>query len=216
MRLRDNIIKNNNHVNFAPGGTVAKIPSGTGTFAMASRRVEITGNTYQNNNTGDIALISGLVIEPDTTKWELATATIAGTWDDLGLIPGAAPGTITNYRSENIVVARNTHMGSGLHPDIADPLQFGVLLILIYATNPVDSVLYDAVGEAMFSSTDPAMNSNTNHICVGGNTGGTFASMNLAEQSASRQVPFFRPAAPFAPFDCTALTGGPVADVVLP
>lgn len=216
VRLRDNIIKNNNHVNFAPGGTVAKIPSGTGTFAMASRRVEITGNTYQNNNTGDIALISGLVIEPDTTKWELATATIAGTWDDLGLIPGAAPGTVTNYRSEDIVVARNTHMGSGLHPDLADPLQFGVLLILIYATNPVDSVLYDAVGEAMFSSTDPAMNSNTNHICVGGNTGGTFASMNLAEQSASQQVPFFRPAAPFAPFDCTALTGGPIADVVLP
>ena len=32
VRLRDNIIKNNNHVNFAPGGTVAKIPSGTGTF----------------------------------------------------------------------------------------------------------------------------------------------------------------------------------------
>lgn len=216
VRLRDNIIRNNNHVNFAPGGTVAKIPVGTGTFAMASRRVEITGNTYENNNTGDIALISGLVIESDASRWELPTANLPGPWQDLNLIPGAAPDTITNYRSENIVVANNTHTGSGLHPDLNDPLQFGVLLILIYATNPVDSVLYDSIGEAMFSSTDAGMNSNTNHVCVGGNTGGTFASMNLAEQSASRQVPFFKPAAPFAPFDCTSLIGGPVADVVLP
>ncbi len=216
VRLRDNIIRNNNHVNFAPGGTVAAIPSGTGTFAMASRRVEITGNTYQNNNTGDIALVSGLVIEGDTTKWELATATLPGMWQDRNLIPGAAPTTITNFRSENIVVARNTHMGSGLHPDTADPLQFGVLLILTYATNPVDSVLYDSIGEPMFHSTDATMNSNANHICVGGNTGGTFASMNLAVQSASNLVPFFRPAAPFAPFECTTLVGGPIADVVLP
>ncbi len=131
-------------------------------------------------------------------------------------MPGAGAGTITNYRSENVVVARNTHMGSGLHPDLNDPLQFGVLLILIYATNPVDSVRSDSVGEPMFNSTDAAMNSNANRICVGGNTNGTFASMNLAEQSASRQVPFFRPAAPFAPFDCTTLNGGPIADVVLP
>ncbi|MBK9032288.1 MAG: hypothetical protein IPL61_13410 [Myxococcales bacterium] len=183
---------------------------------MASRRVEITGNTYENNNTGDIALVSGLVIEGRETSWELDTTTIAGQWNDLGLIPGAGANTITNYRSENIVVAGNTHTGSGLHPDTADPLQFGVLLILTYATNPVDSVLYDSIGEAGFDSTDPTMNTNDNHICVGGNTNGTFASMNLAVQSAANLVPFFRPAAPFAPFDCTTLAGGPIADVVLP
>lgn len=216
VRLRDNIIRNNNHVNFAPGGTVGSIPAGTGTFAMASRRVEITGNTYEGNNTVDIALISGLALEQDETMWELETASLTGTWDDLGLLPGSTAGTITNFRSENVVVAGNTHTGSGLHPDTADPLMFGVLLIFVYGTNPVDSVLYDSIGEPMFHSTDPAMNSNANHICVGGNTGGTFANMNLAAQSASNIIPFFRPAAPFAPFECTTLAGGPIADVVLP
>jgi parallel beta-helix repeat protein len=217
VRLRDNTIRNNNHVNFGtPGTTVASIPVGTGTFAMASRRVEITGNTYQNNNTGDIALISGLAIEQDVSKWELPTATLAGTYADLGLIPGAAPGTILNFRSENILVADNHHSGSGQHPDARDPLQLGLLLLLSYAGQPVDNVLYDAIGEPQFHSTLAAMNSNANHICIGGNTGGTFASMALDKQSATSTVAFFRPAAPFTPFDCTALTGGPVAAVVLP
>jgi hypothetical protein len=76
-------------------------------------------------------------------------------------------------------------------------------------------VLYDAIGEPTFHSTDALMNSNANHMCVGGNTGGTFASMNLASQSIENIIPFFRPASPFAPFDCTELDGGPVAEVVL-
>ncbi|MCX5746082.1 MAG: right-handed parallel beta-helix repeat-containing protein [Proteobacteria bacterium] len=216
VRLRDNQIRHNNHDNFAPGGTVQKVPVGVGTFAMASRRVEITGNTYEANDTADIALISGLAIESDGTKWELATATLAGEWQDLGLLPGAA-GTITNFRSENIVVANNTHAGSGLHPDPFDPLMLGTLLILSYGNgNPVDSVLYDTIGEPMFHSTNPTMNTNANHVCAGGNTTGTFASMTLATQSVTTIIPFFRPAAPFAPFDCTALAGGPVAEVVLP
>jgi parallel beta-helix repeat protein len=216
VRIRNNIIRNNNHVNFASGGTVASIPVGTGTFAMASRRVEITGNTYERNNTGDIALISGLAIEQDVAKWTLPTATLAGTYEDLGLLPGAVPGTIMNFRAENIVVANNKHSGSGTRADAGDPLQLGLLLLLAYAGQPVDSVLYDAIGEPMFHSTDPLLNSNANRMCVGGNTAGTFASLSLDSQSATTQVPFFRPAAPFAPFDCTALAGGPVLDVVLP
>jgi hypothetical protein len=54
------------------------------------------------------------------------------------------------------------------------------------------------------------MNTNDNHICVGGNTGGTFASMNVEVQSVENIVPFFRPALPFGPFDCTTMNGGPV------
>jgi parallel beta-helix repeat protein len=217
VRLRDNTIRNNNHLNFGTvGTTVASIPVGTGTFAMASRRVEITGNTYENNNTGDIALISGLAIEQDVTKWELQTSQLSGMYADLGLIPGAAPGTIMNFRGENIVVANNHHAGSGTRPDPSDPLQLGLLFLLAYAGHPVDSVLYDAIGEPSFHSTDPAMNTNGNHMCVGGNTGGTFASMALDKQSPTSQTPFFRPAAPFKPFDCTTLLGGPVAAVVLP
>ena len=121
-----------------------------------------------------------------------------------------------NFRSENIVISGNTHSGSGTQPDTADPLRFGALLIFVYGTNPIDNVLYDAIGETSFHSTDALMNTNDNHMCIGGNTGGTFASMNLANQAIENIIPFFRPAAPFAPFDCTAVAGGPVAAVVLP
>jgi hypothetical protein len=121
-----------------------------------------------------------------------------------------------NFRAENILVANNHHSGSGQHPDPRDPLQIGLLLLLSYAGQPVDNVLYDAIGEPEFHSTDASMNSNANRICIGGNTGGTFASLALDKQSATSTVAFFRPAAPFRPFDCTALSGGPVAAVVLP
>jgi len=212
VRLRNNIIRNNNHVNFAAGGTVSEIPVGTGTFAMASRRVEITGNTYAGNKTGDIALISGVVIEPDESKWELKTADMVGDWQDLSLRPGKQAGTITNFRSENILVAGNTHMGSGTAPDQEAKLPIGVLLKAIYMDSPVDSVLYDGIGESKFDSKVGANNSNDNHVCVGGNTSGTFATMHLE----ALFTPFFRPTAPFAPYDCTALNGGAVAEVMLP
>jgi parallel beta-helix repeat protein len=215
VRMHDNTIRNNNHLNFAAGGTVANIPVGTGTFAMASRRVEITNNTYAGNQTVDIALISGLAIEQDVAKWTLQTTALTGKYDDLDLMSSAA-GTVMNFRSENIVVAGNKHTGSGTSPDVRDPLHLGLLVAIASQGRPVDSVLYDAIGESMFDSTDVAKNSNDNHMCIGGNTGGTFATMALDKQSETSMVPFFRPAAPFAPFQCTALTGGPVADVVLP
>jgi parallel beta-helix repeat protein len=217
VRMRSNIIRNNNTRNFAPGGVVAVIPAGTGTFALASRRVEITDNTYENNDTTDIAILSGLVIEP-AERWELDTAALVGTWEDLGLLPGSADGRVTNFRSENIVVAGNTHSGSGTNPDIKNAdAEFGSLLFLLYGPDgTVDSVLYDTFGESMFDPNDPTLNSNDNHLCVGGNTDGTFASLDFETQFTSAPAPFLSlPTAPFAPFDCTELDGGPVAAVTL-
>ena len=217
VRLRDNIIRNNNHENFAPGGTVAVIPAGTGTFALASRRVEITGNTYENNDTVDIALLSGLLIDQDPGVWELQTSTLSGDWDDLGLLPGQSAGTITNFRSENILVANNTHSGSGTMADTSKDM--GQLVAVLYnSLGATPSVVYDTIGEPMFDAEDASMNSNANRICVGGNTGGTnFGSMNAAVQLESPGSPHLLiETAPFAPFDCTELDGGSVAEVTLP
>jgi parallel beta-helix repeat protein len=222
IRVHDNIIRNNNHVNFAAGGTVATIPVGTGTFAMASRRVEITGNTYQNNNSNDISLISGKVIEPDETKWTLDKTMIVGTFADLGLMSPTVDGVldttkVMNFRSENILVSGNTHAGSGTKPDPDDPGHFGLLFMAQYQGQPVDSVLYDTFNESRFDSDQAASNTNDNHICVGGNTGGTFASMALGLQLTEATPPaFYRPPAPFKPFDCVKLNGDPVAAVELP
>lgn len=213
VRLRDNMVINNNTANFAPGGIVAVIPAGVGTFTLASRRVEITGNTYMNNNTVDIALVSGDVVE-DESNWVLNTADLIGDWEDLGLRPGPEEGTILNNRGENIVVSGNTHSGSGTMVDTSKEL--GLLLAVLYQEMPTPSIVYGTIGESMFDAEVAANNSNDNHICVGGSTGAVdgFGSMNLEMQPGAPHL--FIPDAPFAPFDCTELEGGPVAEVTLP
>ncbi|MCP3140119.1 parallel beta-helix domain-containing protein [Pyxidicoccus xibeiensis] len=71
-----NTITGNNRPNFASvtasSSTVSQVPAGTGTFILASRRVEFVGNTWGDNNTVDIAVLSGLAIEPDITQWSAA------------------------------------------------------------------------------------------------------------------------------------------------
>lgn len=215
VRLRDNVIRNNNRENFAPGGTVGLIPAGTGSFLLASRRIEITNNTYENNQTVDIAILSGLVVESDEAMWTTPESELVGDWDDLGLLEGSEAGTRTNFRTENVVVANNTHTGSGLTPDTSREL--GLIVDLIFQMDrPTPSVIYDTIGESSFDAEDATMNSNDNRICVGGNGGGDFASIDLETQS-SELVPVLRLGeAPFAPFDCTELEGGPVDEVTLP
>jgi parallel beta-helix repeat protein len=212
--VHDNTVINNNRANFAPGGTVRQIPVGTGTFAMASRRVEISNNTYMNNDTLDVAVISGLVIEGDETKWELTEDELVGDLENTD-IDGAGTGTVTNFRSDNIYVHDNTHSGSGTNA-IGSTLdqELGILLALVYGNEIVDSLVYGAVGESMFSATDPAMNSNDNLVCIGTNEGATFASLNiewLADNLGDASVAdLYRPDAPYAPFDCDGFANGPI------
>ena len=82
---------------------------------------------------------------------------------------------------------------------------------------PVDSVIYDTIGESAVDPADAAGNSNDNHICAAGNTEGTFVSLHLEALMAgfdSSNFPAFtdmyRPDFPFAPFDCTELKGGDI------
>jgi parallel beta-helix repeat protein len=217
IRIHNNMVHDNNGLNFAAGGTVAAIPVGTGTFAMASRRVEIKDNAYSNNKTVDIAIVSGLIIESDMSKWTIDTTTVQGDITGLGLLPSfmmngtpvADATKFSNFRSENIVISGNTHMGSGTSPDPFDPGHLGQLLTVRYNAimKPVDSVLYDTIGE-----TD--LTTNVNHICAGGNTAGTFVDANVAAAQADINAPYMRwDAPPFGPaagqqFDCTTLDGG--------
>ena len=68
IKLINNTVTGNNRANFG-ASTVGAVPAGTGTFVMASRRVEITGNTYGNNVTTDVAVINGLSLAGDPTAW---------------------------------------------------------------------------------------------------------------------------------------------------
>ncbi|MEN0066086.1 MAG: parallel beta-helix domain-containing protein [Myxococcota bacterium] len=203
VRIHDNRIINNNRENFAPGGTVSVIPAGTGTLALASRRSEIDNNTYENNQTTDVALLSGFVINGDPAAWHILNEDLVGDTDDLGLISDETG--VFNYRSENIWVHDNTHSNSGGNPDDADFVarEIGFLLGVVYGEEPVDAVWYDAIGESSFSATDAAGNSNDNNMCIGVATGMTFASLNLEELIDTPSLEnVYRPEPPFAPFDC--------------
>jgi len=219
VRMHDNIIRNNNTMNFAKAGTtVSIIPRGIGTFALASRRVEITNNTYEDNGTTDIAILSGLVLDGDLTKWTHDTSTLIGDWADLGLLtPEGSSGQVMNYRSENILIAGNSHTGGGLDIGSGDPKGFGLLLIGAFYPNPVPNVLYDAIEESTFDASNLAANSNDNHICIGDASGVSFASLDLESQEATNgQSPILKlQDGPYGPFGCTALLGSPIAPVVL-
>ena len=64
IRVFQNRVVKNNHVNFAaPGNMVAGVPSGTGLMVMATDRVEIFDNEIKDNNTSSVALLSFLATE---------------------------------------------------------------------------------------------------------------------------------------------------------
>jgi parallel beta-helix repeat protein len=208
VHIHDNVITDNNRANFAPGGTVAQIPAGTGTFVLASRRVVITGNTYARNNTTDIAVLSGFVVEGDPAQWYTPTEDVVG--DISGLELESDKTGYYNYRTLDVWVHGNTHEGSGTEADLSSlkVRPMGFLLGIMYGAETIDTVLYDAIGESSFDVSDPALNSNDNRICVGTDTGLTFASLNLevvSEEDFPQLSMIYRPDAPFTPFDCTGV-----------
>lgn len=63
-RIYQNIIRDNNHVNFAPrGNIVAKVPQGTGIMLLASNHVEVFDNKITNNISAGTAIISYYMTE---------------------------------------------------------------------------------------------------------------------------------------------------------
>ncbi len=230
IKIHDNIVRENNRPNFAASGTtVSAIPAGTGTFALASRRVEITDNTYENNNTMDIAMISGLAVSSSTGAWAIPLDQVVGSTAGLGLLTNET--AVFNFRTEEIWIHGNTHSGSGTSPDGLDPVarEIGALISFLYTfptdERPVDTYLYDGIGETVVPGTTAAGNTNNNHICVGSNTGATFAVLDLPKLADMLQgtpsvfpttADIFRPGPPFTPFDCSGFTNGPIADLVLP
>lgn len=222
--IRNNIIRQNNRANFAPSGTtVSNIPAGTGTFALASRRVEIRNNTYENNYTTDIAILSGLAIRSSTAAWAIPVADARGTLTDLNLITDGT--NYLNFRSDEIYIHDNTHSGTGTRPDDSDQTArpLGVLLAILYFGTEVDELLYDGIGEVVDPLT-AANNTNNNHLCVENKSDGTAITVldlpKLEQMAGMGDLPtledVYRPAAPYAPFDCTGFTAGPIAPVVLP
>ena len=59
VRLFRNRVFANNHINFAtPGSAVSTVPAGTGVMIMATDQVEVFDNDINDNQTGNLALVS--------------------------------------------------------------------------------------------------------------------------------------------------------------
>lgn len=215
VRVYDNIIRNNNRGNFAPGGIVQEIPAGTGTFAMASRRVEIFNNTYENNDTLDIAVLSGLVGDGPASKWELSEDVLIGDWEDLDLIvmtpadeEAGTPATYANYLSSDVYVHGNSFSGSGTNPDMSK--NFGALVFAAFsAEDVVSNVLYETNDETVSGPTSLDEATNDHRMCVALEAG---ASFGLASMFSG--VPALVLDGDLGIFGCEGFEDGPITPLV--
>jgi parallel beta-helix repeat protein len=166
-RVYNNTIRENNEPNFAPAGNiVAVVPTGTGIFVLANDQVEIFGNTFTDNDSGTISLIS------------YNTAQFFGV---------AAP---TDPRfdpfSESIYLYGNTYVGGGENPDP----DLGLLLTLIGRTVvPQVTVDGDVDPDKLVEGTLPA----ALRTCVQ-DTQETFVNLNLPAVLAETGTFSFDPA----------------------
>jgi parallel beta-helix repeat protein len=155
IRIRDNVIRNNNRSNFG-ASVVGQVPAGTGTFVLASRRVELTRNRYANNNTVDVAVISGLSLEPNVDLWAAA----GGNWGvrDLWIHDNVLEGGSGDF------------VDNGMPDPVARPL--GAVLAALYAFGAtqgvpsVESFLWDGVD---LTGADNKLVNDVN-LCIANNT----------------------------------------------
>jgi len=97
-RVFNNESFENNTPNFAPpGNIVGNVPTGTGMFVLANDQVEVFGNTFRDNNTSQVSLIS------------FNTARV------IGGLPEADDPTFDPW-SESLWVHDNTYDGGGTMP----------------------------------------------------------------------------------------------------
>jgi parallel beta-helix repeat protein len=91
--VHDNMVEDNNHVNFAKEGTTASIvPPGSGIALIASDEVEVYNNTITGNNTGGIGIFS-ITIAFDKSELDIGD------------------------RPEHLYIHDNQMSGNGLEPD---------------------------------------------------------------------------------------------------
>ncbi len=71
-RVYDNLIENNNHVNFgAANAIVSKVPPGTGVMILTADDTEVFHNTIQDNKSVGVGVTSLYIIYPRDTVFDL-------------------------------------------------------------------------------------------------------------------------------------------------
>ena len=100
----------NNTPNFAPAGNiVAGVPTGTGLMVLANDKVEVFGNTFRDNNTSQITMIS---------------------YNTAALLGGLEVPDLPEFDpfSESLWIHDNTYIGGGTMPDPDVAFLLGILM----------------------------------------------------------------------------------------
>jgi parallel beta-helix repeat protein len=94
-RFYNNNIHNNNFMNFAIGGTVAQVPSGTGVVILAANEIEVDNNTIDDHKTAGVLIIHyaellfGAVEDPEFDVWNRGVHIHDNTMTNIGYEPDA-------------------------------------------------------------------------------------------------------------------------------
>jgi parallel beta-helix repeat protein len=159
IRVRDNLIADNNTENFsAEGSFVGTLPRGIGVLVMASRDVEISGNTIRDNASVNAMVASFLVTGSEIESEQ---------YDP--------------YPSR-VFIHDNTFGGGGDAPD--DTKRLGSVLaggMSAYPDGVVPAIVYDGIH-------DPAKRrgANPHQLCIRGNVAASFANLHLDEYDYDR------------------------------
>jgi parallel beta-helix repeat protein len=184
-RVFNNEMVENNTPNFAPeGNIVGGVPTGTGMFVLANDMVEVFGNTFRDNNTASISVIS---------------------YNTARVLSGLPAPTDPNFDpfSESVYVYDNTFDGGGTMP----PDSLAALLGLLEDSCglpgglPVPQVVVD--GDLNLTKLVDGMLPDNLRTCVQ-EPDATFANLDFA-------YGFANAACDAAPFNCTQPHLTPIA-----
>ncbi|MCU0358232.1 MAG: right-handed parallel beta-helix repeat-containing protein [Cyclobacteriaceae bacterium] len=178
-RVYKNIIRSNNHENFAQkGNIVASIPPGSGMMILATNTIEIFDNEFINNRSAGISVVS----------YELVAAMNEGEQEQENAIGGVQ--TVDNrYREDanynpypyNVSIHSNRFQNKHWFPTMKSDI--GKLLLMKSPFSPPD-IIYDGIE-------DP--DRKERNICIGDNGKITFINLDAANdfKSLSKDVRAF-------------------------
>lgn len=151
-RVFQNQINANNIDNFgSKASMVSKVPSGTGLMVMATKHIEVFGNTLKDNHTGNLLLVSFYATDDPI--------------QDAAYDP---------YMSA-IYVHDNQMSGSG-----TDPATLKVKALALEIGKPLPDILYDGIVDPKMRGASGQL-AGDDRICIQNNGGATFVNFDAAD-----------------------------------
>jgi parallel beta-helix repeat protein len=151
-RVFDNQIEANNTTNFGSSASmVSKVPPGTGLMIMATKHIDVFGNTIKDNHTGNVMLVSFYAADEP--------------------IHDAA----YNPYESSISVHDNQFSGGG-----TEPATLKVKALALAIGKPLPDILYDGIVDPKMKESSGRM-PDEDRICIRNNGSATFVDFDAAD-----------------------------------